>query len=157
MALRPRPARSSWPPSRATCMTSARTSSAWCSSATTSRSSISASWCRPRRFSRRRKREKADMIGLSGLITPSLDEMVHVAREMKRQGFELPLLIGGATTSPAHTSVKIDPEYAGCGRVRQGCIALRGRGAEAGQSAGSRGLCGRYQGREPQAPRPACR
>jgi len=59
------------------------------------------------------KRENADMIGLSGLITPSLDEMVHVAREMKRQGFELPLLIGGATTSPAHTSVKIDPEYAG--------------------------------------------
>jgi 5-methyltetrahydrofolate--homocysteine methyltransferase len=53
------------------------------------------------------------MIGLSGLITPSLDEMVHVAREMKRLGFEVPLLIGGATTSPAHTAVKIDPEYAG--------------------------------------------
>jgi len=53
------------------------------------------------------------MIGLSGLITPSLDEMVHVAREMKRQGFEVPLLIGGATTSPAHTAVKIDPEYDG--------------------------------------------
>jgi 5-methyltetrahydrofolate--homocysteine methyltransferase len=47
------------------------------------------------------------------LITPSLDEMVHVAREMKRQGFEVPLLIGGATTSPAHTAVKIDPEYDG--------------------------------------------
>jgi len=59
------------------------------------------------------RRENADMIGLSGLITPSLDEMVHVAREMQRQGFTLPLLIGGATTSPAHTSVKIDPEYAG--------------------------------------------
>jgi 5-methyltetrahydrofolate--homocysteine methyltransferase len=58
-------------------------------------------------------REGADMIGLSGLITPSLDEMVHVAREMKRRGFEVPLLIGGATTSPAHTSVKIDPEYDG--------------------------------------------
>lgn len=57
--------------------------------------------------------EKADMIGLSGLITPSLDEMVHVAKEMTRQDFALPLLIGGATTSPAHTSVKIDPEYAG--------------------------------------------
>ena len=57
--------------------------------------------------------ENADMIGLSGLITPSLDEMVHVAREMTRQSFDLPLLIGGATTSPAHTSVKIDPEYAG--------------------------------------------
>ena len=59
------------------------------------------------------RREGADMIGLSGLITPSLDEMVHVAKEMQRQGFELPLLIGGATTSPAHTSVKIDPQYEG--------------------------------------------
>ncbi|HEY2417253.1 MAG TPA: methionine synthase [Steroidobacteraceae bacterium] len=58
-------------------------------------------------------REKADMIGLSGLITPSLDEMVHVAREMQRQGFKQPLLIGGATTSPAHTSVRIDPQYEG--------------------------------------------
>lgn len=53
----------------------------------------------------------ADCIGLSGLITPSLDEMVHVAREMKRNGFTLPLLIGGATTSKAHTAVKIAPEY----------------------------------------------
>ena len=59
------------------------------------------------------REQQADIIGLSGLITPSLDEMVNVAREMKRQGFELPLLIGGATTSPAHTSVKIDPEYDG--------------------------------------------
>jgi 5-methyltetrahydrofolate--homocysteine methyltransferase len=57
------------------------------------------------------RREQADMIGLSGLITPSLDEMVHVAREMQRQGFTQPLLIGGATTSPAHTSVRIDPQY----------------------------------------------
>jgi 5-methyltetrahydrofolate--homocysteine methyltransferase len=57
------------------------------------------------------RREGADLIGLSGLITPSLDEMVHVAREMQRQGFELPLLIGGATTSPAHTSVKIALQY----------------------------------------------
>ncbi|MBI4820973.1 MAG: methionine synthase [Deltaproteobacteria bacterium] len=55
--------------------------------------------------------EKADMIGLSGLITPSLDEMVHVAEEMERLGFELPLLIGGATTSKAHTAVKIAPKY----------------------------------------------
>ena len=55
----------------------------------------------------------ADMIGLSGLITPSLDEMVNVAREMKRQGFTVPLLIGGATTSAMHTAVKIDPQYAG--------------------------------------------
>ncbi len=59
------------------------------------------------------RREGADMIGLSGLITPSLDEMVHVAKEMQRQGFDEPLLIGGATTSPAHTSVKIDPQYEG--------------------------------------------
>ena len=54
----------------------------------------------------------ADVIGLSGLITPSLDEMVHVAKEMTRQGFTVPLLIGGATTSPAHTAVKIAPEFA---------------------------------------------
>ena len=59
----------------------------------------------------RAKVEKADMIGLSGLITPSLDEMVHVAREMERQSFKLPLLIGGATTSRAHTAVKIAPHY----------------------------------------------
>ncbi|PRB81467.1 methionine synthase [Pseudomonas sp. MYb185] len=55
--------------------------------------------------------EKCDIIGLSGLITPSLDEMVHVAREMQRQDFKLPLMIGGATTSKAHTAVKIDPHY----------------------------------------------
>jgi len=59
----------------------------------------------------RARAEKADMIGLSGLITPSLDEMVHVAREMERLGFTLPLLIGGATTSRAHTAVKIAPNY----------------------------------------------
>jgi 5-methyltetrahydrofolate--homocysteine methyltransferase len=57
--------------------------------------------------------QKVDIIGLSGLITPSLDEMVHVAHEMKRQGFTLPLLIGGATTSRQHTAVKIAPEYDG--------------------------------------------
>ncbi len=55
---------------------------------------------------------KVDMIGLSGLITPSLDEMAHVARELQREGFSVPLLIGGATTSKAHTSVKIAPHYA---------------------------------------------
>src|SRR5882672_10368839 len=55
--------------------------------------------------------EKADIIGLSGLITPSLDEMCHVAAEMERQGFDLPLLIGGATTSRVHTAVKIHPNY----------------------------------------------
>ena len=63
------------------------------------------------RILERAKAERADMIGLSGLITPSLDEMVHVAREMERQGFKLPLLIGGATTSRAHTAVKIAPQY----------------------------------------------
>ncbi|SER17917.1 methionine synthase (B12-dependent) [Pseudomonas sp. NFACC02] len=57
------------------------------------------------------KDEKCDIIGLSGLITPSLDEMVHVAREMQRQNFSLPLMIGGATTSKAHTAVKIEPKY----------------------------------------------
>lgn len=55
--------------------------------------------------------EKVDIIGLSGLITPSLDEMVHVAKEMQRQGFSIPLMIGGATTSKAHTAVKIEPQY----------------------------------------------
>ena len=59
----------------------------------------------------RAKAEKADLIGLSGLITPSLDEMVHVAREMERQGFKVPLLVGGATTSRAHTAIKIAPHY----------------------------------------------
>jgi len=57
------------------------------------------------------KREKVDAIGLSGLITPSLDEMVYLAKEMERQNFEVPLLIGGATTSKAHTAVKIDTQY----------------------------------------------
>ena len=57
------------------------------------------------------REEKVDIIGLSGLITPSLDEMVNVAKEMQRQGFSIPLMIGGATTSKAHTAVKIDPNY----------------------------------------------
>jgi 5-methyltetrahydrofolate--homocysteine methyltransferase len=59
----------------------------------------------------RAKAENADLIGVSGLITPSLEEMGHVAREMQRQGFTIPLLIGGATTSRAHTALKIDPHY----------------------------------------------
>jgi 5-methyltetrahydrofolate--homocysteine methyltransferase len=59
------------------------------------------------------QREKVDIIGLSGLITPSLDEMVHIAKEMKRRGMTQPLLIGGATTSRMHTAVKIAPEYPG--------------------------------------------
>jgi 5-methyltetrahydrofolate--homocysteine methyltransferase len=57
------------------------------------------------------RKEKVDVIGLSGLITPSLDEMVHVASEMEREGFNIPLLIGGATTSRVHTAVKIHPNY----------------------------------------------
>ncbi|PDT80072.1 methionine synthase [Sinorhizobium sp. BJ1] len=57
------------------------------------------------------KQEKVDAIGLSGLITPSLDEMVHVASELEREGFDIPLLIGGATTSRVHTAVKINPRY----------------------------------------------
>lgn len=57
------------------------------------------------------REQKVDIIGLSGLITPSLDEMVHVAAEMEREGFELPLMIGGATTSRLHTALKIDPKY----------------------------------------------
>src|SRR6201993_2035634 len=59
------------------------------------------------------ERVGADMIGLSGLITPSLDEMVFVAGEMERRGFDIPLLIGGATTSKTHTAVKIAPQYKG--------------------------------------------
>ncbi|MBR9921809.1 MAG: methionine synthase [Bacteroidetes bacterium] len=59
------------------------------------------------------RKQDVDIIGLSGLITPSLDEMVHVAAEMQRQGFKIPLLIGGATTSRVHTAVKIEPEYEG--------------------------------------------
>jgi 5-methyltetrahydrofolate--homocysteine methyltransferase len=59
------------------------------------------------------KETGADIIGLSGLITPSLDEMVHVAKEMERQGFTVPLLIGGATTSKTHTAVKVEPQYSG--------------------------------------------
>jgi 5-methyltetrahydrofolate--homocysteine methyltransferase len=59
------------------------------------------------------KREKVDIVGLSGLITPSLDEMVHVAKEMQREKMDIPLLIGGATTSRIHTAVKIDPSYDG--------------------------------------------
>ncbi|WP_297791918.1 methionine synthase [uncultured Eudoraea sp.] len=65
----------------------------------------------PEKIIQKAKEAQVDVIGLSGLITPSLDEMVHLAREMERQGFKIPLLIGGATTSKAHTAVKIDPHY----------------------------------------------
>ncbi|MDP3313292.1 vitamin B12 dependent-methionine synthase activation domain-containing protein [Lutibacter sp.] len=65
----------------------------------------------PQKIIETAKAENVDIIGLSGLITPSLDEMVYLAKEMARQNFEVPLLIGGATTSKAHTAVKIDPQY----------------------------------------------
>jgi 5-methyltetrahydrofolate--homocysteine methyltransferase len=67
----------------------------------------------PEKILQTAKDENVDIIGLSGLITPSLDEMIHVAKEMQRQDFVVPLMIGGATTSRAHTAVKIDPEYKG--------------------------------------------
>ena len=90
----------------------------------------------------RAKSEKADMIGLSGLITPSLDEMVHVAREMERQGFKLPLLIGGATTSRAHTAIKIAPHYS---RAGGSCARCQPRGAgnyEPAERRWQAGVCG---------------
>ncbi|RIV73919.1 methionine synthase [Flagellimonas aequoris] len=65
----------------------------------------------PEKIINKAKEEQVDIIGLSGLITPSLDEMVFLAKEMERQNFQVPLLIGGATTSKAHTAVKIDPQY----------------------------------------------
>ena len=75
--------------------------------------STSGSWCTPTASCRRPSTRRSHAVGLSGLITPSLDEMVFVAREMQRRGFTMPLLIGGATTSPQHTAVKIAPEYSG--------------------------------------------
>ena len=73
-------------------------------------------------------REKnVDLIGLSGLITPSLDEMVHVARELEREGFRIPLLIGGATTSRAHTAVKIAPGLQPARSARRGRLPSRRR------------------------------
>ena len=67
----------------------------------------------PEKILEEAKKHKVDIIGLSGLITPSLDEMVHVAKELEREGFEIPVMIGGATTSRIHTAVKIDPNYSG--------------------------------------------
>ncbi len=78
--------------------------------------------------------EKVDMIGLSGLITPSLDEMVFVASEMERRGFTLPLLIGGATTSKQHTAVKIAPAYEQGHRARARRLARGGRRVDAAES-----------------------
>ena len=100
-----------WPPSRATSTTSARTSSASCSAATTTRSIDLGVMVPADKILQEAVDRKADIVGLSGLITPSLDEMVFVASEMQRRHMTLPLLIGGATTSPQHTAVKIAPEY----------------------------------------------
>ena len=92
-------------------------------------------------------REGANLIGLSGLITPSLDEMVHVAKEMQRLGYKQPLLIGGATTSPAHTAVKIDPQYQGARDLRERCVALGRRVPAAGHREHARSLYREHQGR----------
>ena len=103
----------SWcsPRSKATCTTSAKTSSAWCSAATTTMSIDLGVMVPADKIIDTAIEEKADIIGLSGLITPSLDEMTHVASEMTRRGLNIPLLIGGATTSKRHTAVKIAPSY----------------------------------------------
>ena len=84
----------------------------------------------PRRILETARREKVDLIGLSGLITPSLEEMSFVARELEREGFTLPLLIGGATTSRVHTAVKIEPHYHGPDGARARRVARRRRGGE---------------------------
>ena len=103
------------------------------------------------------KEHDADIIGLSGLITPSLDEMVNFAGEMERLGLELPLLIGGATTSRAHTAVKIDKQYHGPGRLGEGRVALGAdrRGTAVRRTAS--GAARRVEGRLRRAARAARR
>ncbi len=98
------------------------------------------SWKRP-------SSEGVDMIGLSGLITPSLDEMVHVAREMQRQGIDVPLLIGGATTSAKHTAVKIAPAYEPGHGPRARRLAQRGRGRAVDSTRVAAGVRRREPGR----------
>ena len=83
---------------------------------------------------------QADVIGLSGLITPSLDEMVFVAKEMERRDFTLPLLIGGATTSAQHTAVKIAPQYQPEHRTRARCLTRRRGGGESARPQTARDL-----------------
>ena len=90
----------------------------------------------------------ADVVGLSGLITPSLDEMVNVAREMERRGLDLPLLIGGATTSKQHTAVRIAPEYAQPTRARARRLTRRRRGLGPARPGAARPA----RPREPRAP-----
>ena len=101
----------------------------------------------------------ADFIGVSGLITPSLEEMVFVASEMEREGFSIPLLIGGATTSRAHTAVKIEPRYSGPVDPRPRRVAGGRRGRGAGQPGDPRCVRGRdargLRRGPPRAGRPA--
>ena len=105
---------------------------------------------------RRRVEHNADIVGLSGLITPSLEEMAHVAHEMQRVGMTQPLLIGGATTSRVHTAVKIAPHYAGVDRVRAGRVARRRRGEQpAVRRAARAALRGRSRRRLREDPRAA--
>ena len=89
--------------------------------------STSGSWSPPIAILDTAIEQDCDIVGLSGLITPSLDEMVHVAKEMERRGIELPLLIGGATTSKQHTAVRIAPEYGAADRARARRLARRRR------------------------------
>ena len=90
----------------------------------------------------------AEIIGLSGLITPSLDEMVHVASEMQRQGFTMPLLIGGATTSRIHTALRVTPAYPnGAGRARCRRQPRRGRDLQAALRRPTRPVPRRARGR----------
>ena len=92
-------------------MTSAKTSSASCSACNNYEVIDLGVMVPCEKILQTAREQNVDIIGLSGLITPSLDEMAHVAREMEREGLKLPLLIGGATTSKAHTAVKIAPGY----------------------------------------------
>ena len=110
---RRRRARSCWRRSRATSTTSARTSSGVVLGCNNYEVIDLGVMVPARQDPRHRRRRGLRLIGLSGLITPSLDEMVNVAREMERRGLDKPLLIGGATTSRQHTAVKIAPEYQG--------------------------------------------
>ena len=93
------------------------------------------------------KEEGADIIGLSGLITPSLDEMVNLASEMERQGFEIPLLIGGATTSRAHTAVKVGAEVPRAGDLGEGRVAVGAGGRRPAVRRAAAEAAGRDRGR----------
>ena len=100
---------------------------------------------------------KVDIVGLSGLITPSLDEMVFVAGEMQRRGFTIPLLIGGATTSKTHTAVKIEPAYQrGIDHLCPRRQPRRGRGLGPAVARGARPAAGGDPRRLRQGPRPVC-